>query len=178
MNRISSLLAAALVALFALVACSKPKPPKIEPKSVSVKTITPAGMTLLASFDVINPNSFTISVRRFRGDLILGSGKKTMKIGPIDVPSGISVPGGASQTVSIDVTGSWNDFAAVAGLAAGGDLPYTLQGKVTVGGKSLNVDLPVTLSGKITQSQMIQASINSLGKLKGGLKIAPPARAP
>lgn len=160
MRRLVVLLAAVLV-----VACSKPKPPTITPHSAEVKSVSPTALVLHTQFDVHNPNGFPLVVRKVSGKLTVAG---SVDMGSTTVPSGVSIPANGTQRVASDLSVSWQNLGQLVPYAVSGKpVPYSFDGKATVGGKSLNVDVPFSIKGQLTSEQLLSAGLNSLQKLPG-----------
>jgi LEA14-like dessication related protein len=158
--------------LFAVLACSKPEPPTITPKSAEVTGITPAGVDMKVSLEVKNPNGFDISARKMTAKLTLDR----YDLGNVSSPSAITIPAKGSTTFDTPVSMKWNDIAPIAAVAATqADVPYKVDGTVTLGGERVNFDVPFHLEGKIPHDQIVKATLQSLPKIPGlTMPVAPP----
>jgi LEA14-like dessication related protein len=148
-----------------LLGCAKPRPPTITPDTATVTSISPAGLGLRATLNVDNPNDFALSTQGVSATLTLG-GK--VKLGPINKPHGVSLPGGQTTKVDVDLSVTWNQAAALAALAtAGPTIPFEVAGTVKVGGKSLNVELPFRMQGTVSRTELLAAELKGLPSIPG-----------
>lgn len=150
----------ALGAGLATAGCSKPKPPTITPTKGMIKSVGPTGVTLQLQFDAFNPNGFELSVQAVKAKVTFDN---SIKLSEVTSPTAITLPAKAHHLVLADVTVPWNSLPALMSLAANKtEVPYVIEGTVTIGGKSINVNLPFTMKGKVTQQQLVTAGMNSL----------------
>ncbi|MEZ4371903.1 MAG: LEA type 2 family protein [Polyangiaceae bacterium] len=155
----------ALGASFASAGCSKPQPPTITPKKGTIQSVGPTGVTLRLEFDAYNPNGFDLNVQSVKAKVTFDS---SIKLSEVTSPTAISLPSKATSPLTADVTIPFNSLPALMSLAASKtEVPYVIEGTVTVGGKSLNVNLPFTMKGVVTQQQLVTAGMNSLQGLPG-----------
>lgn len=163
-----SLCLLATTTLLALAACSKPKPPTIVPKSAQVVSIDRDGTTIQLQVELTNPNAFPLTAQRVKARVQL---EGPMDLGEVNVPQALSLPANAPTLATIPITIRWEGAAAFASVAAKGrDVPFVVDGTVTVGGEKLNVDLPYRQTGVITQAQLRDAAIRSIEKLIPNLR--------
>jgi len=155
---------AVLAALSLPVACAKPKPPTITPKSAEVLSVSGAGLTLAVVFDVANPNRFPLIVQAVDGRFLLGAGSG-VELGRARAEPASSIPAQGTSTVTSQVAIAWTNLAALTPfLLSPAAVPYRFEGNATVGGESLNVSVPFTLTGELTGAQLIGVGLNGLSR--------------
>src|SRR5689334_10718905 len=84
-------------ALSLAVACAKPKPPTITPKSAQVLAVSGSGLTLAVAFDVANPNRFPLVVHSIDGRFSLGA-DTGVELGKAHAEPASSIPAQGSST--------------------------------------------------------------------------------
>ena len=150
------------VALTLGVACAKPKPPTITPKSAQVLSVGATGLNLAVTFDVQNPNRFPLSVRAVDGRFSLGAGAG-VELGKAHAEPASSIPAEGTSSVTSQIAIAWTDLTALTPfLLSPAAVPYRFDGNATLGGESLNVSLPFTLNGELTRAQLINVGLSGL----------------
>lgn len=157
-------LALAAVALFvwsfALVACSKPEPPTIEPEGAVVKAVTATGLEVEITIDAFNPNSVPLHARSVKARVKLDD---SLDLGEVTVPTKIEVPAKKHEKIVAPLTLNWNDVQSVALLALTKEsVPFTVEGTASVGVDELNFDVPFKTQGSLTREQLIQLGTQNL----------------
>jgi LEA14-like dessication related protein len=153
--------AAPAALIIALAACSRLDPPTLTPVSGTVTGVTPSGITLKIKLEAENPNSIGLTTREVSAKITLDS---RYDAGTVKISHPVNLPAKKRTTLEVPVTFAWRDLAELAGLSASGrDIPYTVDGTVTIGGESINVDVPFRITGALTQKQLLDATLNSLG---------------
>ncbi len=158
---------AIIATLFTLTiwGCSKPQAPTLIPESTRISTVTPKGIGVRITLNANNPNDFDLMARGVKATIVMGD---KVKLGPVEVPHGISLPAKGTKKLKLDINATWEQAAQVAQLASGGPtIPYVVEGTVKVGGKSLNVDLPFKINGEVSQTQLIAAGLKGLPSIPG-----------
>jgi LEA14-like dessication related protein len=151
-----------------LVACSKPKPVEVRPRSVQIEQIQPQGLALAVVLDVHNPNAFAITAREVTGTIQLDSG---VELGRGNTSAAVTVPAEQTAAVPVRLSMGWTNLAALAPYALDPrPVPYRIIGKAQVGGERLNMELPFDISGTLTREQVLQAGLRGAT----GLIPAPP----
>jgi LEA14-like dessication related protein len=146
-----------------VVACSKPQPPKLTPKDVSVVAVSTAGLDLLLKIEATNPNGFTLSAQSFTGKAKLDD---TWEMGTVTVSKPITLPPRTPTMLEVPMRLPWTDAMALAPLAtAHRPVPYVVEGTVRIGGDKLNVEVPYSMSGTITPEQIANAALKALPRL-------------
>lgn len=159
----SLLVATALVAL----ACSKPKPVEVTPRSVQVTGIVPQGLQLALTLDVRNPNGFAIRASDVKGTLSLQDGTVLGRGSAADT---VTVLAEQTAAVPTNLTMSWTNLAALAPYALSSQpLPYQIHGSARIGGEQLNVEVPFDIAGQLTREQLLQAGLRGTGGVLPGL---------
>jgi hypothetical protein len=152
----SSVLAAALLAL----ACSRPKPPTITPEKAVVTSIGPSGIQMNLELGVHNPNAIDISARAVTAKVVL-DGRHTLS--QVTVPHEFTLTARAPSRLVVPMSLQWADVSVLLSLAAANrDIPYEVDGAVSLGGDLLHADVPFRLSGVLTREQLVQTTLNSL----------------
>ncbi|HWA76774.1 MAG TPA: LEA type 2 family protein [Polyangiaceae bacterium] len=153
----------ALAVTLTLSACSKPEPPTVRPRSVTVKSLGPQGLTLSVELDVQNPNSFALSAHSVDGVLQLGDG---VELGRAAASPEAPIPAKDSAVVPSELTVNFTNLAALAPLALSEQpVPYRFKGQAQIGSEKLNVGVPFELTGELTRAQLLQLGLRGLGTL-------------
>jgi LEA14-like dessication related protein len=148
-----------VAALTLTVACQKPKPPTITPKSAQVLAVSAKGLSLAVTFDVANPNRFPLIVHAVDGRFSLGAGAG-VELGRAHAEPASSIPAEGASTVTSQIAIAWTNLGALTPfLLSPAAVPYRFDGNATLGGESLNVNLPFTLSGELSRAQLINAGM-------------------
>jgi LEA14-like dessication related protein len=141
-------------------ACSKPAPPTLTPEKVVVTRVDLAGIDVDVVVDATNPNSVDLSASGVSSHLVVD---RTHDVGTVTVPKSITLPAGKTTKVDVPVSLRWSDVGLLAQLAAGsGAVPYTIDGKLEMGGDLVHVGVPFHLEGILTHEQIVGAVMNSL----------------
>jgi LEA14-like dessication related protein len=156
-KRVNFVVALALVVL----ACSKPKPVEVTPRSVQVAAVLPQGLQLALTLDVRNPNGFAIRASDVKGTLSLQDGTV---LGRGSASDTVTVLAEQTAAVPTNLNMSWTNLAALAPYALSSQpLPYRIQGSARIGGEQLNVEVPFEVTGQLTREQLLQAGIRGTG---------------
>jgi LEA14-like dessication related protein len=142
--------ACAVLALSLVVACQKPVPPRVTPKSVTVTSISTAGVELDTKLAVENPNGFDLSAQAVIAKLVLDH---SVDVGSVVVDKPFSLPAKSTTELDVPVSISWKSLPALVPVAQKPAVPYTVEGTVRVGGR-LSVDVPFTIEGTLTREQL------------------------
>jgi LEA14-like dessication related protein len=155
----------ALAAALSVASCSRPDPPKLTPEQASITSITPSGIGLSLTLDAYNPNSIALSTQSVKAKVTF-DGK--YNAGDVNVATPLSLPAGKHTKLEIPLTVKWNDLAGLIALGASNrDVPYQVEGTLTLGGDTLNVDVPFRISGIMTHAEIKRATLSSLPSLPG-----------
>jgi hypothetical protein len=149
------------ITLFALcfaLGCSKPEPPKIEPKSIQLVSLIPTKLSV--EMDATNTNGYPIIVQSVTGKLSLGTAKN---VADGTVNHGISIPAKSTQRVTSEILVNWASVMIPPELMTPSKaVPYTFEGTAKVGAKSLNFDVPFTMKGEFTHAQLINSAAKGM----------------
>ena len=144
------------------IGCS-PAPPTLKPKSLVVKSVTPAGLELEVTIDAWNPNSIALETRKVKAHVTLA---QRVELGEVTVDSKVKIPANKHADIVVPMTYSWSNLVELGLLAARQDvIPFTVEGTANIGGTSLNVDVPFTIEGTLTRAQLVSLTARSLPKL-------------
>jgi LEA14-like dessication related protein len=158
-------LAASWSCLLFVASCSRPVPPTLAPKDVSVASISPAGLALDVELDATNPNSIALSADGATAKVTVDG---SISLGTATMASHLSLPAQSTTTVHMPLSVTWDNLAAFVGIAASGrDVPYTVAGSATVGGAGIHVDVPFTINGTLTHAQILKVTQASLQGIPG-----------
>lgn len=145
------------------VACSKPKPPTLTPRSAQVSALKPDGVQLALVLGAHNPNGFPIVANQVTGTFELQDGTA---LGAAQSSESFTIPAGGDQDLKATLDVRFTSLSALAPYAmAAKPVPYRIRGSARLGGDSLNVDVPFTIDGQLTPEQVIAASLNGAAKL-------------
>ena len=140
-----------------VVACSRPGVPTIAAEQASVTRVDASGITLDVTLTATNPNATDLSVRELTAHLVLGGDRD---VGTVTVPEAVTLAAGKPTPLSVQVSLTWSDMGTLAPLAlAGADVPYSVDGKLSLGGMLQSIDVPFRLSGSIPRDQMVRAFV-------------------
>ena len=146
-----------MVVILLLAACSKPKPPELEPRSARVSAIKPESVELTLVLDAHNPNSFPVVANRVTASFELQDGSP---LGRGESSEAFTIPAQGDAQISAKLDVRWNSVAALAPYAlAAKPLPYRLRGSARLGGETVNLDVPFSIDGQLTPEQVIQAGL-------------------
>jgi LEA14-like dessication related protein len=152
-----------MMAAVLVVACSKPKPPQLTPRSAQLSAVLPDGVELALLIDAQNPNPFPIVASRVTGVFELPDGTE---LGRGESSEAFTLPSEGSAALSAKLKVRWNSLAALAPYAmAAKPLPYRLRGSARIGGERLNVDVPFSIDGQLTPEQVVSAGLRGAGSL-------------
>ena len=154
-----------VVALAAALGCSKPAPPTLVPVSATVTEITPEGIGLSLALNATNPNGSDLGAQGVTAHVVLD---RNVEMGTVTTSQPISLPAGKTTPLALPLAVKWGSLAALATLAqTTGDVPYAVDGTVTMGGTLLNVGVPFHLDGTVTHAQLVSATMRSIPGLEG-----------
>jgi LEA14-like dessication related protein len=152
----------ASLAVGLFIGCARPEAPTLTPTKVTVTAISPSGLNVMLDLAIDNPNKIDLAARQVAGRVTLDG---RYDLGSFAVSQPFRLPARQRSELAVPFALAWKDIAGIAAVAltAGGrNVPYDVDGKVTVGGESLNVDLPFHLRGEVTHEQFVRATANSL----------------
>jgi LEA14-like dessication related protein len=156
-------------------ACSKPKPPELAPKEVTIASVDLRGFDFRLKLDAFNPNGFPLSVKSVAAHVVVDGNQD---LGTVTGTQPISLPPNAHTTLDVPLNVKWTNIGTVLTIAAARrPVPFVIDGLATVGGDTLTVDVPFTLRGTMTPEQLQQATTKSIQNIPGlsGLPgLAPP----
>jgi hypothetical protein len=151
--------AALVPALFA-VACSRPLPPTIAAERATVTRVDATGIALDVELAATNPNEADLSVRELSAHLVLAGDRD---VGTVTVPDAVTLGAGKTTPLAVEVTLKWSDLGMLAPLAlTGADVPYSVDGTLSLGGMLRSVGVPFRLNGTIPRDQIIRATIPAI----------------
>jgi LEA14-like dessication related protein len=156
---------AASVLIVGVVACSKPQPPQLTPKSAQITAVDLTGFDLRVKMDAFNPNGIELSVRSVVAHVVVDG---TQDLGTVTSSQPFVLPANAHTLVDVPLNVKWKGIGSVAAIAQSKrPVPYTVDGTATIGGEHLNVDIPFKLQGTMTAEQLQQATMKSLQGIPG-----------
>jgi LEA14-like dessication related protein len=141
--------------------CSKPELPTLTPHRVTITQIVPAkGLDLSVELGVRNPNRVDLSARSLTAHVVVA---QRYDLGSTTVTQAFTLPAEREVQLAVPLSLEWRDVGALASLAlTNTDVPYTVDGVVTLGGDVLNVDVPFRLAGTISPIDLLRAGLPSL----------------
>ena len=156
--------AALFVAFAAALGCSKPAPPTLVPVSATVTQLTPVGIDLALALNATNPNGSDLSAQGVTAHVVLD---RDIDLGTVSSSQAIVLPAGKTTPILVPLSVKWASLASIATLAqTTADVPYAVDGTVTMGGTLLNVGLPFHLDGNVTHAQLVSAAMRSIPGLE------------
>jgi hypothetical protein len=145
------------------IGCSKPAPPTLTPDQAAVTSIDVQGIGLSLTMSVTNPNADDLSARGITSHVVVD---KTHDVGTVSLPKTLTLPAGQTTKIVVPVSLNGNDVGVLAQVAAtNGNLPYSVDGTLDMGGKLLHVGVPFHLDGTLSHEQLVGATLKSLPKL-------------
>ena len=122
-----------------------------------------ANASALLELGLENPNSVELAGRALTAKVVLDA---KYDLGTVTVPNGLRLPAGKRTDLSVPMSLPWKDLTALLALAGESrNVPYDIDGNLTVGGDTFHADVPFHLKGVLTHEQLIQATVNSLPRL-------------
>lgn len=141
---------AALVMIAPLaLACSKPKPPTVTPRSVEVTGTDAHGMAMTVVLVLANPSASALRTRDVTARVTLADGTS---LGDVDVPQGYALPPNASTHIRVPLDLRWAGNGVGAASARGGAL-FSLVGTVGIEARnsSWTARVPFQVSGTLPE---------------------------
>jgi len=152
-----------LVSVSLAMACSKPKPPELKPRSAQVTAIKPDSIELSLVLDAHNPNAFPIIAHEVTARFELQDGTE---LGQGASSESFTIPAQGDSALAAKLDIRWSSLSALAPYAlAARPLPYRLRGSARLGSEHLNVDVPFSIDGQLTAEQVIQAGLRGASSL-------------
>jgi LEA14-like dessication related protein len=153
------ILPAAAALAVSSAACSKPSPPTIAPERATVTSIDAQALHLDVTLTATNPNAVDLPVQDLTAHVVVAQ----LDLGSVTLPKAVTLNAGKATTLDVPISVPWTNLAAVAGVAAmPGDIPFTVDGNVDLGGALLHVGVPFRLTGKMSHDQLAGAALRSL----------------
>ena len=147
-----------------LCGCAKPEPPKLTPIGATVTSISPAGLGLNVVLQAQNPNSIDLDAQKVVADITLDG---SIKLANVVVSNPIHLPANKTTTLTVPMQAGWNNLLALAPLTQKkGDIPFSVDGKVTVGG-GLEIELPFHTTGTLTAAELGKIVATAIPKIPG-----------
>ncbi len=142
------------------LACSKPIPPTIAAERATVTSVDATGIALDVELAATNPNATDLSVRELTAHLVLSGNRD---VGTVTVPDAVSLAAGKTTPMSVRVALQWSDIGALAPFAlSGADVPYSVDGTLSLGGALESIGVPFRLTGSIPRDQLLRGAIPSI----------------
>jgi LEA14-like dessication related protein len=149
-----------------LVACSKPEPPTLKPKSVTVTSVSPAALGLEVTLDATNPNAIDIPARNVTAHVTIDS---RIEVGVTTVDEKVTLPANQTTELKVAVSVPWTNVAPLVSLGLSDQrfYPYAVDGTLALGGDLIQVSVPFHLEGKVTRDQILHATLSSIPAIPG-----------
>jgi Late embryogenesis abundant protein len=153
----------ALAGAVLLAACSRPKPPTITPERAVVTAIGPSGIEMNLELGVHNPNGVDLSARSVTANVVLDHHQP---LRTVTVPHEFKLTARTTSHLVIPMSLKWEDVSTLLTLAAANrNIPYDVDGSVSLGGDLMHADVPFHLSGALTHDDLVRTTLNSLPRL-------------
>jgi LEA14-like dessication related protein len=137
------------------VACARPQPPSITPRSADVTGATSAGLGLRVHCVIRNRNTFALTVQHVSVRLTLAS----RDLGVTELDSALRLPTNTDVPLDIEVRAPWGDLPGIIAVSMFNEnIPYRLDGTARVGGERLNVDVPFRLESTLPRRLLLGAA--------------------
>jgi LEA14-like dessication related protein len=157
--------AAPLSGLLLLASCSRPVPPTLAPKSVSVASISATGLLLDVELAATNPNSIALSAEGATANVTIDG---STPLGTATMTSQVTLPAQSTTTVHMPLAVTWDNLGGfIAAAATGRDVPYTVAGAATIGAANIHFGVPFTINGTLTHAQILKVTQASLQAIPG-----------
>ncbi len=146
-----------------LAGCVRPSPPEITPEKATITSVTESGIGLDARMLAYNPNRFDLTAREVHARLTLDH---KIDVGAVTSTKELTLPAGQKTALVVPLAVAWSDLPAVVTLAASArNVPYDVDGTVTVGGDVLHADVPFHMEGTLSHAELVEATKRSLPPL-------------
>jgi len=153
----------ALAGALLVAACSRPKPPTITPEKAVVTVIAPSGIEMNVELAVDNPNGVDLSARSVTANVVLDH---HLPLRTVTVPHEFRLAARSTSHLVIPMSLKWEDVSTLLTLAAANrNIPYDIDGSVSLGGDLLHADVPFKLSGALTHDELVKTTLNSLPRI-------------
>lgn len=140
--------------------CAKPRPPKLKPKAVAVKTVTADGLEIEVTIDAKNPNSIPLVARSVKAHVTLA---EKVDMGEVTVKTKVKLPAEKHKDIVVPMSLKWGNSVEVAMLAATREtIPFKVEGTAEVGADDFSVDVPFTSEGELTRQDLVVLTARSL----------------
>jgi LEA14-like dessication related protein len=165
---------ALVFALLTLVACSKPAPPTLVPKSAVVNNISTTGIGIDVLLTATNPNSVDLTASDVRAHLVLD---KTIEVGDATVEEHVRLPANQDTDLKVALSIPWANVGPLfeLGMSDRRSIPYRLDGSLTLGGDLMSVQVPFRLAGNVSREQILQATLSSIPPIPALSGLIPPS---
>jgi LEA14-like dessication related protein len=153
-------------ALIAAVACAKPTAPVLTPESATVTRVSPTGLGVDLVLLATNSNSVDLVARDVRAHVVLD---KDIEVGTATVAERVVLPSNQSTLLTVALSIPWTDLVPLLALELDSRLsvPYSIDGKLTLGGDLLAVEIPFQLEGSVARDQIVRATMSAITAIPG-----------
>ena len=157
-----------------VVACSRPAPPTLSPKHVTVTYVSPTTLGLQVTVDATNPNPVDLTAGDVYARVVLD---KHIEVGATTVEQNVTLPANQTTELRLVVAVPWVDIAPLVSLATSDrrSFPYAVDATMSLGGELLHVSVPFHMDGNVSRDQILRATLSSIPQIPG--VTAPPASA-
>ena len=124
--------------------------------SATATQLTKDGIGLSVVLNATNPNAIALSAQGVTAHVVLD---KTINLGAITATQAISLPASSATPVTVRLSVPWTSITALLQVASSpGDVPYAVNGTVTMGGTLLNVAVPFHIEGTVAPTIVSSAA--------------------
>jgi len=149
------------MAALVVVACSRPAPPILVPKHITVTGITPTAFELELTLDATNPNAVDIVASDVTAHIVID---KRVDVGAALTEQTVNLPANQTTEIKAAISVPWNDLVPLTALALSErrTFPYTVDGSLALGGDLLHVSVPFHMDGNVGKAQLLRATMSSI----------------
>jgi LEA14-like dessication related protein len=150
----------AVALLLLALGCDRPAPPTLTPERVRLLQLTNKKVDLDVTLAVDNPNKIDLVAHTLSAHVVVGG---SADLGTVEIPVTTVFPAGKSTRLDVPLTVQVSDIASLTALALTSDgIPFSVDGKVGVGGETIHVDLPYRLEGAVPRADLVRAAAASI----------------
>jgi hypothetical protein len=149
-----------------VVACSRPAPPLLVPKHVTVTYVSPTTLGLEVTVDATNPNAVDLTAGDVNIRVVLD---KHIEVGATTVEQNVTLPANQTTELRLIVAVPWLDVVPLVSLTTSDrkSFPYALDATLSLGGELLHVGVPFHMDGNVSRDQILRATLSSIPQIPG-----------
>jgi len=126
---------------------------------VTITAMGPSGIGVDVDLAIDNPNGIELRAKSVTANVVLDG---TYTLTTVTVSHELALAPRAKTRTVVPMTIPWQNVSTLLALgAANRDIPYDLDGSVTLGSDALSAAIPFHLHALLTREQIVNATINS-----------------